>query len=43
MRWPIIDLMLVMGISPARSPKTRLTALVSIESFSLVLVPWAEM
>ena len=43
MRWPIIDLIELMGIRGALSPKTLLIARVSIESFSMVPVPWAEM
>ena len=39
--WPIIDLIDESGTTRALSPKTRLTADVSIASLSRVLVPWA--
>ena len=42
-RWPIIDLIDDSGRALAPSPKMRLTAVVSIWSFSRVLVPWALM
>ena len=42
-RWPIMLLIELMGMRGASSPKTRFTAAVSIESFSWVPVPWAEM
>ncbi len=42
-RWPTIDFCELIGIFAARWPKTRLTATVSIRSFSRVLVPWALM
>ena len=40
---PYIDLWALIGILYALSPKTNLMALVSVTSFSLVLVPWALM
>ena len=42
-RWPTIDFCELIGIDFARGPKTRLTATVSIRSFSRVEVPWALM
>src|SRR5918993_855050 len=41
--WPIIDLMLEIGMVRAVWPKTFFTAIVSIWSLSRVLVPWALM
>lgn len=42
-RCPIIDLIELIATRGACSPNAALIALVSIESFSLVPVPWAEM
>ena len=42
-RWPIMLLIELMGMSFAESPNRRLTALVSMESFSFVPVPCALM
>ena len=42
-KWPIMLLMLLIGMCLARSPKTTFTARVSMESFSLVPVPCALM
>ncbi len=42
-RWPIIDLVLLIGMRAACWPKTVLMACVSERSFSWVDVPWALM
>jgi hypothetical protein len=41
MAWPISDLLLLIGTSYARSPKSRLMASVSVASLIGVDVPWA--
>ncbi len=41
MVWPIIDLIELMGVRRAASPKTRLTASISSRSLVGVPVPWA--
>ena len=42
-RWPVIDLVALIGIFLAYSPKTVLMAIVSVRSLSGVEVPWALM
>src|SRR5262250_2538424 len=42
-RWPVIDLVEASITFCAYSPKTRLTAVVSVRSFGGVEVPWALM
>ena len=43
MVWPIIDLIELIGVRRAASPKTRFTARISSRSLVGVPVPWALM